>query len=586
MITRFKISKVTWPLAATMLAWLLPVFAWAPLTYPGYFEFHSGFLPIFNLNDLMRHLADLGWMPTVGQPYDVLRGEGALAYRLVALLRLLGASSVAAVKCTFGISLLAGALGMYGWTRRRLGPWPALLASMVYTYWPILLSAIYVRGALAEAVLMGLAPWVLWAADVAATGSWRGAVGLALGLAAALRTQAGLALWLAAVVLAYILLVPYRLTSPREREADGEDPPHPPPPQQVATAGVISAPHRGSAKSQLKPTGLALIGWAAGLALGGLGLVPAVLQHGFGNVTYVSFADHFVYPFQLLLAGWGAGPSIPGPNDTLTFSLGIIAFGLSVLGIILFREGARSQARAGDGVYPPALRHTHTLFALATVLIIAALSTTLAAFLWKWLPFLARPLTYPWQLLLLAGPWLAWLAGLGGRALLDLWPEEGRQRWAVPLVAGLLTITLIGAYGVLNPPTTSVPVPDAPVAIFGDDQIALLNAVTSGAPGPGGRVTLLTRWQALRPINQDYTVFFHAVGPDGSRWGQQDTMPQNGKLPTSRWQPGQVIQDEYQIILAADAPVSSDYRYLLGLYEWQTGERLTSGADDKVVLTP
>jgi hypothetical protein len=564
MITQFKTTKISWPLAATLLAWLLPVFAWAPLTYPGYFEFHSGFLPIFNLNDLMRHGADLGWLPTVGQPYDLLRGEGALAYRLAALMRLLGSSPVAAVKWTFGLSLLAGALGMYSWARRRLGPWPALLASMVYTYWPMLLATIYVRGALAETVFMGLAPWVLWAADAAAASSRRGAIGLALGLAAALWTQTGLALWLAVIVFAYILLVPHRLESTGGSGADDENP----------------AQHR------LNPTRLALIGWAAGLALGGLGLLPVALKHGFGNATYVTFADHFVYLFQLLLAGWGVDPSIPGPDDTLTFSLGIVAFGLAVLGIVLFREGARSRASTGDDACPPTLRHTHTLFALAVVLIIAALSATLAAFLWQWLPFLARTLTYPWQLLLLAGPWLAWLAGLGGRALLELWPEEARRRWAVPLVAGLLTITLLGAYGVLNPATTSVPVPEAPVAICGDNQITLLSAVPAGAPVPGGQVKLLTRWQALRPIDQDYTVFFHAVGPDGRRWGQQDTMPQNGKLPTSSWQPGQVIEDQYQLTLAADAPVSSDFRYLLGLYQWQTGARLTSGTDDKVVLTP
>ena len=278
----------------------------------------------------------------------------------------------------------------------------------------------------------------------------------------------------------------------------------------------------------------------------------------------------------------GDGPSIPGPGDTLTFSLGIVAFGLAVLGIVLFRQGTQT----GDGPQPRALRHTHMLFALAVVLIIVVLCTTLAAFLWRWLPFLARTLTYPWQLLLLAGPWLAWLAGLGGRALLDLWPEEGRRRWAVPLVAGLLTITLLGAYGVLNPTTTRVPVPAAPVAIFGDNQIALLSAEPVGSPTPGGQIKLLTRWQALRPLDQDYTVFFHAMGPDGKRWGQQDTMPQNGELPTSSWQPGQIIEDQYQLTLAADAPVSSDYRYLLGLYQWQTGARLTSGTDDKVVLIP
>jgi hypothetical protein len=564
MIKRFRLPNVSWPLAAAMLAWLLPVFAWAPLTYPGYFEFHSGFLPIFNLNDLMRHLADLGWQPTVGQPYDLLRGEGALAYRLAAVLRLLGASPVAAIKWTFGLSLLAGALGMYGWSRRRLGPWPALLASMVYTYWPMLLATIYVRGALAEAVFMGLAPWVLWAADTAATGSRRAALGLALSLAAALWTQAGLALWLAVIVFAYILLIPHRLEVVSGGSTEGENP----------------------AQRRLSPTGLALIGWAGGLALGALGLIPIVSQHGGGNATYVTFADHFVYPFQLLLAGWGTGPSIPGPDDTLTFSLGIVAFGLAVLGIVLFREGARRRTSTDNDTITPTPQRTDALFALAVVLILAALSMTLAAFLWQGLPFLARTLTYPWQLLLLAGPWLAWLAGLGGRVLLELWPEEAQRRWAVPLVAGLLTITLLGVYSVLNPTTTSAPVPDAPVAIFGDNQIALLSAEPVGSPTPGGQIELLTRWQALRPIDQDYTVFFHAVGPDGSRWGQQDTMPQNGKLPTSSWQPGQVIQDEYRIVLATDAPVSSDYRYLLGLYQWQTGARLTSGTDDKVVLTP
>jgi hypothetical protein len=565
MITRFKTSKASWPLAATLLAWLLPVFAWAPLTYPGYFEFHSGFLPIFNLNDLMRHLADLGWMPTVGQPYDLLRGEGALAYRLAALLRLLGASPVAAVKWTFSLCLLAGALGMYGWARRRLGPWPALLASMIYTYWPMLLATVYVRGALAEAVFMGLAPWVLWAADAAATGSRRGAIGLALGLAAALWTQAGLALWLAVIVFAFILIVPHRLEWVTGNSAD-------------------SAP--ASSRRRLNPTGLALIGWAGGLALGILGLLPVVAHHGFGGAPYVRFADHFVYPFQLLLAGWGTGPSIPGPDDTLTFSLGIVAFGLAVLGSVLFREGARKRASTEDDAITPTHRRAHKLFALVIVLILAALSATLTAFLWGVLPSLARTLTYPWQLLLLSGPWLAWLAGLGGRALMDQRPAEASQRWVVTLVAGLLALTLLGAYDVLNPTTTRVPVPDAPAAIFGDNQIALLSVQPLGTTAPGERVRLLTRWQALRPLDQDYTVFFHAMGPDGKRWGQQDTMPQNGKLPTSSWQPGQIIEDQYQLTLAADAPVSNDYRYLLGLYEWQTGKRLTSGTDDKVVLTP
>ena len=429
----------------------------------------------------------------------------------------------------------------------------------------MLLATIYVRGALAEAVFMGLAPWVLWSADAAAAGNRRAAIGLALGLAAALWTQAGLALWLVAVVLGYILLVPHRPESAGGSSTDDEHP----------------------AQRRLSPTGLALIGWAGGLALGVLGLLPVVSQHGLGNATYVTFAEHLVYPFQLLLAGWGVGPRISGPDDTLTFSLGIVAFGLAVLGIVLFREGARRCASTDNDTITPTLQRTHALFALAVVLILVALSMTLAAFFWQGLPFLACTLTYPWQLLLLAGPWLAWLAGLGGCALLDLWPEEARTALDCPVLRW-------------------TPDHDAARGIRGakpnDYQRAGARSArcylrrqpdrpgergTVGAPEPDGQVTLLARWQALRPIDQDYTVFFHAVGPDGSRWGQQDTMPlKTGKLPTSSWQPGQIIEDQYRLTVAADAPVSSDYRYLLGLYQWQTGERLTTVTDDKVVLTP
>jgi hypothetical protein len=101
------------------------------------------------------------------------------------------------------------------------------------------------------------------------------------------------------------------------------------------------------------------------------------------------------------------------------------------------------------------------------------------------------------------------------------------------------------------------------------------------------------RWQALRALDSDYTIFVHAVTPDGTRWAQVDTMPQGGKLPTSQWRLGQVVTDTYVLTFNPDAPGAQDYRYLLGLYLWQTGQRLPAGtvedpqqADDKAVLAP
>jgi hypothetical protein len=564
------------PHPAAWLALLVPVFAWAQLTYPGYFEYHSGFVPIFNVNDLLRHLADLAWAPAIGQPYDLLRGEGALAYRLAALICLTGASAVTAVKWVFGASMLAGALGMFGWTRRRLGSWPALLAGAVYSFSPVVLATVTVRGAFAEAALLGIMPWVLWAADASVVPGrkWSGCA-LALALAAALWTQTGLALWLAALVLVTILL--------QSRRSAGE-------PQGRAPV-----------------TGL--LGWAGGLLLGLVGLLPLILGRGMGGGTPVVFADHLVYPYQLLLAGWGLGPSIPGPHDTLTFNLGVIAFGLAVLSMLPL--AGRAAGSPSDTQYPvarssAALRKTQTI-AAALLLVLVFLSTTWAIAAWRLLPGLTRTLTYPWQLLPLAAPWLAWLAGAGGLALVGLFAGEsgsahdsygtnrrsGGEIKTLSLFGGLATLILLSSYAFLNPPTIADPISGSPVAIFGDDEIALLDAKVTGIPGPGRRVVVSARWQALRPPEEDYTVFVHALTPDGTRRGQVDTMPQDGKLPTSEWRPGEVVADRYTLTFSSDAPVEQDYRYLLGLYLWQTGQRLPAGTvenprqgDDHVVIAP
>ncbi len=49
-----------------------------------------------------------------------------------------------------------------------------------------------------------------------------------------------------------------------------------------------------------------------------------------GNYTY-NYADHFVYPIQLIFGKWGNGPSLSGLNDGLSFALGTTS--LVVLGL-------------------------------------------------------------------------------------------------------------------------------------------------------------------------------------------------------------------------------------------------------------
>jgi hypothetical protein len=79
---------------------------------------------------------------------------------------------------------------------------------------------------------------------------------------------------------------------------------------------------------------------------------------------------------------------------------------------------------------------------------------------------------------------------------------------------------------------------------------------------PGQVVPATLDWEALRPMDHDYTVSVQLVGPDGRLYGQKDAWPVQGTYPTSRWSAGQRITDRYQVTLAPDAQPG---RYRLGV---------------------
>lgn len=123
-------------------------------------------------------------------------------------------------------------------------------------------------------------------------------------------------------------------------------------------------------------------------------------------------------------------------------------------------------------------------------------------------------------------------------------------------------------------------------ATFGD--IIALAGYTLSGDGPARDLELV--WQALDAPTADYTVFVQVLNPDGTccAW-QQDTMPQGGAYPTSRWRPGEYVVDRYTITLPDDLP-PGEYPLQVGLYLAETGVRLAvelSGAanQDALILT-
>jgi len=91
-------------------------------------------------------------------------------------------------------------------------------------------------------------------------------------------------------------------------------------------------------------------------------------------------------------------------------------------------------------------------------------------------------------------------------------------------------------------------------------------------------------------MEENYSVFTHILGEENRIWVQKDSWPRGGDAPTSTWQPGQTIADEYALTIYADTPHDA-YDVEIGLYLAATGDRLRIVGpggrllDDRVLLS-
>ena len=124
-----------------------------------------------------------------------------------------------------------------------------------------------------------------------------------------------------------------------------------------------------------------------------------------------------------------------------------------------------------------------------------------------------------------------------------------------------------------------------------DDKMALLAVDLPGEPlQAGGILPVQLRWQSLAGMTEDYTVFLQVLNDQDQIVGQVDAWPVQGTNPTSQWQPGEIVDDAYEIQLAGDLP-PGNYRLQVGLYLLATLRRLPlldaqgQPIDDKVTLS-
>lgn len=171
MDTKSKNNQKIFLAALFCLLCLLPLL-W-PLVQPGFFATDDGNWMVIRLASFYQSLRG-GQFPTRflwtlnhGYGYPVTNFLYPLPFYLGSLLHLLHLSFVDSVKTIFGLSFIAGGLGMflYGWQKMKNAPL-SLSAAIIYTYFPYRVFDIYTRGSLGEAVAFAFVPFIFYGLDL------------------------------------------------------------------------------------------------------------------------------------------------------------------------------------------------------------------------------------------------------------------------------------------------------------------------------------------------------------------------------------------------------------------------------------
>ncbi len=119
-------------------------------------------------------------------------------------------------------------------------------------------------------------------------------------------------------------------------------------------------------------------------------------------------------------------------------------------------------------------------------------------------------------------------------------------------------------------------------------------SVPSPSLRPGDVIQVRYSLRAQIDNLPDYTVFMHLVNAEGKVTAQYDGQPYDGEYPTSLWDAGEVVSDEFAIVIPHDAP-AGDYTLEFGIYRNSDNGRLpvsgsalgnVRGAGDHLVIGP
>jgi hypothetical protein len=89
---------------------------------------------------------------------------------------------------------------------------------------------------------------------------------------------------------------------------------------------------------------------------------------------------------------------------------------------------------------------------------------------------------------------------------------------------------------------------------------------------PGNSLRLAFDWRVTEPVDDSLVMFVHLVHDGGQLVAQRDAIPGNGLLPVESWEPGELVRDQFALLLPAELP-AGEYELLVGTYRAPNGMR-------------
>jgi hypothetical protein len=93
---------------------------------------------------------------------------------------------------------------------------------------------------------------------------------------------------------------------------------------------------------------------------------------------------------------------------------------------------------------------------------------------------------------------------------------------------------------------------------FGDIATLLGYDLLGDLSPAGAHVRVTLYWQALRTTVQPYTVNIRLTEANGLVLAEQESEPARGTIPTTEWQPGEIVTDLHEIDVTRSEPVSAN----------------------------